>query len=90
MMKNCKCGHHGLDMVLSVLTWLAAIAFFWASWTTGVLLTQSADYYFMAAIVLAVLSAGMKKCGCCCGGMSCGKGMCGDCNMGEKKMGMGM
>lgn len=69
----CSCGHHRAAMLLSVLTWLLGIAFFWASWnSTGFVMGFDADYYFKSVVVLALLMMGMRNCNCCCERACCG------------------
>lgn len=71
MKNNCKCGHHGVAMVLSLLSWLAAVGFFWASWGSGFVMGFDREYFFMTAVVLGILHFSMRSCDCCCGSMHC-------------------
>lgn len=84
-MKQCHCGHHKLARVIPALSWISAILFFWASFTEGFVFGFDTQYYFETAILLVVLGMGMKSCGCCCEGGSCGKMVCGSCGPDEKR-----
>lgn len=74
MMGNmkCRCGHHKVGMLLSGLSWLAAIAFFFSAIKSQLVFGFDAGYYFMVVVVFGFLNLSMKGCPCCCGSACCG------------------
>ena len=82
---NCKCPHHGVLKVVVVLTWLAALGFWWATAFKQTLFWMDASHFFMDVVIFGVLVYVSKFCGCCGkGGGMCEHGnscKCGDCGM---------
>ncbi len=66
---NCKCPHHWVVKILTVLVWLAGVLFFWSG-LKGIL-TWGYDplFYAWSVVVLSFMTFGMKHCGCCGMGM---------------------
>ena len=62
---GCRCVHHVVAYLLVGLMWLAALAFFWAEMRLTLVLGYDSQYYFQAAILLALMAFGTKLCGCC-------------------------
>ena len=69
----CKCPHHKVGMVFSLLAAVAVVLFFWTAYK-GTLLGFGPQFYFDSAIMLTVLEFSMKACGCCWKGMRGGMG----------------
>jgi len=65
MHKGCRCVHHIVSRVFSVLAGLAALGFFVVVFRRVVLFGWSADVYFMSAIMLVIMARTGKVCGCC-------------------------
>ena len=64
----CPCPHHFIEKILVLLAWVAAIAYFWASWNDITVWGFEAAYHLQAAIILGILSLITgRACGCCCG-----------------------
>ena len=61
----CKCGHHKIEKLFMVLSWLAALAFWTAVWKDGVFWNVSSDVWFQDVVVFSLLLFGMSWCGCC-------------------------
>lgn len=82
---QCKCFHHGFVKVLSVLGFLAALAFLYTAWggegTT--LLGMDSLGYFMHVVVFTLMMYGTKWCRCCCG--NCNTGPCNGCGPRDEK-----
>ena len=87
---NCKCFHHLCAKVLMGLAWLAAIAFWWASWKSTIVWNFDSSEWFSHVVVFSLLLFGTVFCGCCGRGgkMMAGNGgsckhemdcKCGDC-----------
>lgn len=71
-----RCGHHVLAKILVVLAWLAAIGFWWVSWTGRTAIWgMNAEHLFRDVIILAILAFSTKFCGCYQKSMM--TGMCG-------------
>lgn len=72
MMSNnkCRCPHHVVSTILSVLALVAGVLFFWSSWATRTFWGFDAAYWAWSVVVLAVMSRSMK-CKCCCGDAHC-------------------
>lgn len=62
---NCKCPHHIVAKVLNLLAWVAAVLFFWSSWSKSVVWGFDAGYYAWDVVVLSLLAFGSVFCGCC-------------------------
>jgi len=72
MKYRCSCGHHKVVMVIGVLSWLAAIGFFWAEFGATLVLSYDSSFYLSAFLIVALLGMGMNKsCNCCCGAPHC-------------------
>jgi len=81
MHRECKCFHHKFVLILGALGGVAAIIFFWAALSGGMVWGLDDTFYFESVIVLAVAAHGTKMCSCCRGH---GTGyQCEDCGVGE-------
>lgn len=72
-------------MIVGILGFVAAVLFFWTAWRYDVVWGFDSEYYFQAAIVLALVGFGARSCRCCCrdmGAGKCGEKECGHCNVG--------
>lgn len=68
--RGCRCPHHIIEKVLILLMWVAAVAYFWASWNSVAVWGFESGYHFQAVIVLGFLAfLTGKACGCCGAGM---------------------
>ena len=86
----CRCPHHKFAMLLGLLGFIAALAFFWSAWSLSIVWEFDSDFYFQAVIVLALMAHGTSMCRCCgWGRMGMQKGgacthgegcRCGDCD----------
>jgi hypothetical protein len=81
---NCKCPHHIVAKVFSILSGLSGLGFLYTAWT-GMSAGLDANLWFEQAIIFLLLGKGTGMCKCCgpeagkCGhGGGCG---CGDCGM---------
>ncbi len=74
MMSNerCKCPHHTVMIVLSLLAWVSGILFFWSSLGSKVFFGFDAGYWAWSTVILILLSKNSKWCKCCCGEKHCG------------------
>ena len=62
---QCKCPHHWVAWVLTILAWIAAFGFFYVQFAVLPLWGFDADFYFASVIILVLLPWSMKICGCC-------------------------
>ena len=85
MCKKCRCMCHWYTMVMGMLASISGIGFFIVLFRRELLLGWSADMYFMAAIVLAIMAHGGKFCRCHWG-HGCGRKGCETCGMMDKDM----
>jgi len=92
---NCKCVHHWVNKILSVLVLVAGVLFFWTSLKATAVWGFESLYYAWATVVLTLMNMSSKSCGCCGkmfgkssvsssgeSGMTCSHEMsckCGDC-----------
>jgi uncharacterized membrane protein len=69
--KNCGCAHHWVIRVLVVLTWVAAVLFFWSSWAARAFFGFDALYWAWTVVILTLLAKTSGGCRCCCGDTHC-------------------
>ncbi len=76
MLGNCNCGHHVVVKIMMVLSYVAGVLFFWASWGSRTFWGFDASYWAWSVVVLVLLAKVSKFCGCCGMGAGMGKNMC--------------
>lgn len=69
---NCRCPHHIVTKVLSLLAWVSGVLFFWSSLGSRAFWGFDAGYWAWTVVILVLLAKSTRgACRCCCGDKHC-------------------